>query len=156
MSPAPNTVINPGLCFSLPAAFHVPCSGCLMESSNVISRERKVSAPSWNNQLAFPFCLVLPPLSQEFLFWLRQLPLFGMESCSVSQMGLWTDLSGGEFVPCSAKKGSHWDFCSNVRRAQTAWPGCPRFRLPLSCVFSRSPERIHWEARAEEGYSCTT
>lgn len=37
VSPAPNTVVHLGQCFSLPAAFHVPYAVCLMESSNFMS-----------------------------------------------------------------------------------------------------------------------
>lgn len=102
-----NAVLNLVLCFSLPTAFHVPCSVSLMESSNLMSvpKRGKFQLIPGITDLLFPFCPVLPPLSQEFLFRLHQLLFFGMKSGFVSQTTLWTDLCAGEFITCPAKEG---------------------------------------------------
>ena len=159
VSPASNTVIDLGLSFSLPTAFPVPCSGFLMESSNFISVTKRGNLqliPGITN-LLFPSAWCCPHFLRNFFsgsavtaLWQEELlcePDGSLDSY------LWWRVHSlpsqeGEVTRTSPPMSS---VCSR-QLGLTA----PLFRLLLSCIFSRSPERIHCEAWAVEWYSCTT
>lgn len=106
-SPVFSAVVSLVLVSSV-SCFRVPCSVLLEERSLYFpSEERRVSACSRNNRLAFPFLPVLPSLSQQFLFWLHRLLLFGIESCLVSQAGFRTDVFTESSLLAQPTRSSH-------------------------------------------------